>query len=48
MFWRLRKEAGDGHFQTAGECCLPGTSVCYQIMTGTPDTAPVGFLSVNE
>jgi len=25
MFWCLRNEAGDGHFQTAGECRLPGT-----------------------
>jgi len=38
MFWCLRNEAGDGHFQTAGECRLPGISVRYQIMTGTPDT----------
>ena len=39
MFWRLRNEAGDGHFQTAGEYRLPGTSVHYRIMTGTPDTS---------
>jgi len=38
IFWRLMNEAGDGHFQTAGECRLPGTSVRYQIMTGTPGT----------
>jgi len=38
MFWCLMKEAGDGYFQTAGECRQPGTSVRYQIMTGTPDT----------
>jgi len=25
MLWRLMNEAGDGHFQTAGECRLPGT-----------------------
>jgi len=44
MFWCLRNEAGDGHFQTAGECHLPGTSVCYRIMTGTLDTS----LNVNH
>ena len=33
----LRNEAGDGHFQTEGECHLPGTLVCYQIIIGTPD-----------
>ena len=27
MFWCSMNEAGDGHFQTAGECRLPGTSV---------------------
>ena len=35
MFWCLRNEAGDGHFQTAGECRLPDTSVRNRII---PDT----------
>jgi len=37
MFWCLRSEADDSHFQTAGECCLPGILMSYRIMTGTPD-----------